>query len=292
MATAITNGALPRRALNVASGVRTERLTITPDYAGTLLSKNTKNRTVIKCHLRKLEEVLRRGEWVFNGEPIIVASSGRVLDGQHRLMACVNTGISIDAIVVFGIDESVFDTIDQGATRTIGNVLDVDGEENYNTIAATLKNFWGFCKTGQIYDGGGWVGGFTAHTARVLLSSHPGIRDSVKLCLRCEHYKSKSLLAALHYIFTFSNQQAAAELIEVLEAGGGDKDRPFHVLREHVIYSRMNRVPMGNRSLAAKTIRAFNAEVTGEWVKRLQFKHDGQFPLIVGFDYDGLSSLI
>lgn len=290
MSIAMANGVQPRRAIGTT--VRTERMTVTPDYAGAVLSKNTKNRTVIKSHLRTLEEALRRGEWVFNGEPVIIASSGRVLDGQHRLMACVNTGIAIDTNVVFGVDESVFDTIDQGASRTIGNVLDVDGEENYNTIAAALKNFWGFCKTGQIYDGGGWSCGFTAHTARGLLSAHPEIRDSVKLCLKCEHYKSKSLLAALHYIFTFSNRQSAAELIEVIEAGGGDKDRPFHVLREHVIYQRMNRVRMGNRSLAAKTIRAFNAEVTGEWVKRLQFKHDGQFPLVAGLDYDGLASLV
>lgn len=290
MTIAMANGVQTRRA--ISSSVRTERMTVTPDYAGSLLAKNTKNRTVIKCHLRKLEEALRRGEWVFNGEPVIVASSGRVLDGQHRLMACMNTGIAIDTNVVFGVDESVFDTIDQGTSRTIGNVLDVDGEENYNTIAAALKNLWGFCKTGQIYDGGGWVGSFTAHTARALLSAHPEIRDSVKLCLKCEHYKSKALLAALHYIFTFSNRQAAAELIDVIEAGGGDKDRPFHVLREHVIYNRMNRVPMGNRSLAAKTIRAFNAEVTGEWVKRLQFKHDGQFPLVVGLDYEVLAELV
>lgn len=272
--------------------VHTERRLVTPEIAGQLLAKNSKNRTVIKASLRKIEESIRRGEWVFNGEPIIIASSGRVLDGQHRLMACVNTGVSIDTNIVFGVDESVFETIDQGTSRTVGNVLDIDGEENYNTVAAALKNFWGFCKTGQVYDGGTWVGGFTAHSARRLLNAHPEIRQSVRMSLKCEHFKSKALLACLHYILSFSNRQFASELVEVIEAGGGDKDRPFHVLREHVIYSRLNRIPMGNRSLAAKTIRAFNAEVTGEWVKRLQFKHDGQFPLVVGLDYERLSSLV
>jgi hypothetical protein len=292
MTVAVANGVQYRRPVGVSDCIRTERLMVTPEYAGSLLAKNTKNRTVIKLHLRKIEEALRRGEWVFNGEPVIVSASGRVLDGQHRLMACLNTGIAFDTNVVFGVDESVFDTIDQGSSRTIGNVLDVDGEENYNHIAAALKNFWGFCRTGQIYDGGGWSSSFTARTARELLSAHAGIRDSVRMCLKCEHYKSKSLLAALHYIFKFSNPQFASELIEVVESGGGDKDRPFHVLREHIIYGRMNRIAMGNRSLAAKTIRAFNAEVTGEWVKRLQYKQDGQFPLVVGLDYDSLKALV
>lgn len=290
MATAVANGVYRGRV--DSSVVRTERMVITPAYAGTLLAKNTKNRTVIKTHLKRLEECLVRGEWVFNGEPVIVACNGRILDGQHRLLACHNTGIPIDTNIVFGVDESVFDTIDQGSSRTIGNVLDIDGEEHYNSIAAAAKSFWGFCKTGQIQDGGGWTNGFTATAARKLLVSHPAIRESVKLCLKCEHYRSKSLLASLHYVFTFANPQFAAEMIDVLEAGGGDKDRPFHVLREHIIYCRMNRVPMRNRSLAAKTIRAFNAEVSGEWVKRLQFKSDGNFPQIVGLDYVSLASLV
>lgn len=290
MATAMANGVF--RKTETFSPVRTERVVVTAAYAGSLLANNTKNRTVIKTHLKRLEECLLRGEWVFNGEPVIVASTGRILDGQHRLLACVNTGMPIDTNIVFGVDESVFDTIDQGSSRTIGNVLDIDGEENYNTIAAAAKCFWGFCKTSQFSDGGGWTNGFSATAARHLLADHPALRESVKLSLRCEHFKSRSLLASLHYVFTFANKQFAAEMIEVLESGGGDKDRPFHVLREHIIYNRMNRIRMGHRSLAAKTIRAFNAEVTGEWVKRLQFKSDGNFPLVVSLDYEAMAALV
>jgi hypothetical protein len=32
--------------------------------------------------------------------------------------------------------------------------------------------------------------------------------------------------------------------------------------------------------------------VSGEWVKRLQFKSDGNFPQIVGLDYVSLASLV
>jgi hypothetical protein len=290
MDAAVFNGAC--RAAASGPVVRTDRMIITPAYAESLLAKNTKNRTRIRAHLRRIEECLARGEWVFNGEPIIVSSTGRVLDGQHRLMACVNTGISIDTNVVFGVDESVFDTIDQGSSRTIGNVLDIDGEENYNMVAASAKLFWTFCKSGQVYDNGNAHFSFTATAARKLLHDHPGIRDSVLLCKKCEHFNSKSLIAAMHYVFTMVNATFAAELVEVVDLGGGDKDRPFHVLREHLIYSRVNRVSMRNRSIAAKTIRAFNAEVTGEWVKRLTFKQDGHFPKVIGLDYEALAKLV
>lgn len=279
--------------MNAAVEATAERVMLTAAMAATLLTGNTKNRNVIKSYLKSLEHVLLSGEWRFNGEPIIIAATGRVLDGQHRLMACVNTGIPIDTIIVRGVDEEVFPTIDRGVTRTVGNVLSIDGVEHYNSVAAAMKVFHTFCRTGgQVYDGGGWRSDFSASTARELLEKHPGIRESVKKTNGCNHFKSKSLLAGLHYILSRSNESAADELLDVLSSGATEKDRPFNVLREHMIYARLNRVTMGNRSAAAKTIRAFNAEMTGEWIKRLAWKPDGQFPRVVGLDYESLDSLV
>ena len=276
-----------------SGSVSMERIVLTPAMAERLLAGNTRNRAVIKSYLKNMEQVLLRKEWRFNGEPIIISSTGRVLDGQHRLIACVNTGIPIDTILVRGVDESVFPTIDRGVSRTVGNVLSIDGVDHYNSVAASLKILHGFCSTGgQVYDGGGWTVGFSASVARGLLEKHEGIKESVRKSLGCNHYKSKSLLAGLHYILSLSDAAIADELLEVLASGATDKDRPFNVLREHLIYTRMNRVSMGNRSAAAKTIRAFNAEATGEWIKKVQWKPDGQFPRIVGLDYESLASLL
>ena len=278
---------------HASDGVSMDRVVLTPAMAERLLAGNTKNRAVIKSYLKNMEQVLVRNEWRFNGEPIIISSTGRVLDGQHRLIACVNTGVPIDTILVRGVDESVFATIDRGVSRTVGNVLSIDGVEHYNSVAASLKIFHGFCSTGgQIYDGGGWTGGFSASVARDLLGKHEAIKASVRRSLGCNHYKSKSLLGGLHYILSLSDAALADDLLEVLTAGATDKDRPFNVLREHLIYTRMNRVSMGNRSAAAKTIRAFNAEATGEWIKKVQWKPDGQFPRVVGLDYGSLASLL
>ena len=273
--------------------VSMERIVLTPAMAERLLAGNTRNRAVIKSYLKNMEQVLVRNEWRFNGEPIIISSAGRVLDGQHRLIACVNTGVSIDTLLVRGVDESVFPTIDRGISRTVGNVLSIEGVDNYNSVAASLKVLHGFCSTGgQIYDGGGWTGGFSASVALEFLEKHGGIKDSVRKSNGCNHYKSKSLLGGLHYILSLSDAAIADDLLEVLASGATDKDRPFNVLREHLIYTRMNRVSMGNRSAAAKTIRAFNAEATGEWIKKVQWKPDGQFPRVVGLDYENLDSLL
>lgn len=45
------------------------------------------------------------GRWQENGETIIVGKSGNLLDGQHRLQAVIRSGVSIMAIIVFGVDD-------------------------------------------------------------------------------------------------------------------------------------------------------------------------------------------
>ncbi len=292
MTNATLNGTYERKFAGMR-GVRAERTTLTPRMAEAILAGNTKNRNVIKSYLKKLEYVITNGEWVFNGEPIIIADTGRLLDGQHRLMACVNTGIPIDTMIVYGVSESAFHTIDGGVVRTIGNVLSIDGEQNYNNVAAALKVVFMFFKGGgQVYDGGGWTYGFSAGVAREMLARHPGVRDSVRAANRCNYYRSKSLLAGLHYVFGLSDKETADAMIEVFATGATDRGRPFNVLREHIIQSGLNRSSMGNRNLAAKTIRAFNAEVTGERIVKFSWKPDGHFPKVVGINYESMESLL
>jgi len=273
----------------LGSGVFTERVILTPELASQLLLNNTGNRPVNRGYVEGLQRVLLRDEWVFNGEPIIVASTGRVLNGQHRLIAVVETGVSIDTNIVWGADESVFATIDTGKTRTVGNVLAVEKVPNYNNVAAALRMMYCFCTTnGNVYENGSASRGYTATLAKAMLARHPGIQESVTTAKRCTHYQSRALLAMLHYFFLRASQHTAGEMIEVLAEGGNDRDRPFNVLREHIIYNRVNRIPMGNRSLAAKTIRTFNAEVSGEEISRVQWRPDSKFPRIVGINYETL----
>ena len=64
--------------------------TITPAQAKKLLERNTNNRPVSKPHVKFLCGVIRRGEWKLNGDAIRF-NSERLVDGQHRLAACIET---------------------------------------------------------------------------------------------------------------------------------------------------------------------------------------------------------
>ena len=64
---------------------------VTPKMAEALLSRNGGNRPVIWTgpvrSVSAYAAAMSRGEWVLNGEPIIISSTGELNDGQHRLHA-------------------------------------------------------------------------------------------------------------------------------------------------------------------------------------------------------------
>jgi hypothetical protein len=74
---------------------------------------------------------MEEGRYKYNGFPILFGSDGVLLDGQHRLTACVEAGVTFDTDVVFGLDPKVLDTIDTNVVpRTAAHVAQMEGIEN------------------------------------------------------------------------------------------------------------------------------------------------------------------
>ena len=84
---------------------------ITPDIARKLLQNNKKNRPIVRNNLDLLCNELLNGNFKLNGETIKISNLGNVLDGQHRLIAVVRTGVPIETMIVYGLNEEVFATI-------------------------------------------------------------------------------------------------------------------------------------------------------------------------------------
>src|SRR5687768_7089981 len=118
--------------------VTVERVRIDPDTAELLLSKNLGNRPINIQRVAKLAEEMAAGRWVFNGDAIRFNGNGLV-DGQHRLKAVIKSGVSIDTLLVEGLDHNVFPTIDTGKPRSAADTLATAGESRCKSTAATLK---------------------------------------------------------------------------------------------------------------------------------------------------------
>lgn len=109
---------------------------ITPQLAKQWLERNTRNRplsenTVIAYGLDMLE-----GRWQYDGAPIRFDTDGNLIDGQHRLKACIESGVSFENDVIFDLPPEAMRTIDIHRPRTAGHIAHIEGAQNASCACA------------------------------------------------------------------------------------------------------------------------------------------------------------
>ena len=76
---------------------------------------------------------------MLNGETVKIASDGTILDGQHRLYACIQAGVPFETVVIRGLPPEAQDTIDTGMARKFADQLALRGEVNTPLLAAITR---------------------------------------------------------------------------------------------------------------------------------------------------------
>lgn len=119
-----------------------EVMTITPETAQAWASLNTRNRNVRYNRVAQLARDMKAGKWMLNGESIKIAADGTILDGQHRIYACIQAGVPFETVVIRGLPLEAQDTIDTGVARRMADQLTIRGEVSANLLAAITR--WAF----------------------------------------------------------------------------------------------------------------------------------------------------
>lgn len=260
---------------------------VDPRRAADYMKRNTKNRPLNKRHGLQLSDAMSAGHWWMNGETIIFASDGTLLNGQHRLWAIISSGVAVDVLVVRGIDEEAFKTLDGGKKRTVGDTLSLQGEKDANKLAGAVSALACYARLRGAISSSSVIGvkKCTALICDRVLSVHPGLRDSVRAMSRNNLFNNQFGFA-LHYLFSVVDGELASQFADVLSSGDSDIGRPFVVFRECLVRNPMRsdlRIPH-----AARAIKAFNAERSGDRPQLLRYTEGAGLPDIDGLDYDAL----
>lgn len=133
--------------------MKTSIETITPEKARDLLKGNTDNRPVRESWVETLAEDMKKGLFRTTHQGIAIAPNGRVLDGQHRLLAIVKAGIPIQIMVSRGVDEDLYRVIDGGKTRIIADRLRLLTDPHSNRIAVAIVTAYLICASHRMSAG-------------------------------------------------------------------------------------------------------------------------------------------
>lgn len=81
-------------------------------------------------------------EWVFIGDPIRFDVNGRMIDGQHRAEAVVQSGKGQWMIVITGLPEGVMRYVDMGRRRSYADTLKIRDIPNHIAVASLVRSIY------------------------------------------------------------------------------------------------------------------------------------------------------
>jgi len=113
---------------------------ITPVMAESFLANNEANRNIRKQKVEEYTKSMNKGFWRVTGEGITLDKDGKLLDGQHRLLAIIAHGKPVTMSIIRNVESGVQQYMDCGAPRRIADNLKMfDGHKNTTALVAIAK---------------------------------------------------------------------------------------------------------------------------------------------------------
>ena len=264
---------------------------VTPALATRWLLLNRANRIPSRSKIRRFAAAMKEKRWPLTGETIKFSISGRLLDGQSRLMAVVLAGVNVVLELRSGLPEAAQKSMDIGEARKGTHTLEMMGEKYPLVLAPALKLIW-------LLEGGN-LGGQKIGQDRVLenfllpqmIEKHGGLKPSVGWVMttgsNMARMMAPGMTAFFHYIFGKVDPELRDSFFEALLEGVGlTKANPVYHLRERLISDRADgtaRIHKFNLHRALM-VKAFNATRKSQKVASLSWQPGEDFPEIDGLE--------
>lgn len=250
-------------------------MVISPEQAAKWIAiDSSHNRPIARGVVKQYAEDMVNDRWKLNGETIKISVTGRVLDGQHRLRACIKAEVPFVSSVVFGLSDDVFDTVDRGYTRSAAQLFAIAGEKNASLVSGSLRILY------ALQSGAGLsISGVSVGKLRELLTEYPTVRHWATY-LHSRRTLSKlmnpSTAVALAVLFGLRDTELTEAFFEALNSGG-DAMQPVAKLRQKLLTDRLNaKRSLGRDEQAALTIKAWNAVRDKKEINQLRWRQGGE----------------
>lgn len=265
-------------------------LTITPEVAAEMLGVNTVNRRKKDLRIDRYARDMMNGNWRLTGQTVQFSRSGRLLDGQNRLMACIKDGAPFQTFVCVGLDDDAMIAIDKGASRSFADDLMILGYSNANRLAAAVSAIYRYMKTDDI-------GALSAQTQRVSMSSdegfeilkeHPGIESTMGELSRRERLSKVAPMSVMDSFAYIVGRVHHDDMVYFFDRIGNPVElkegSPILALISASESDSIKRKMIGvrgglnSRYKVALLTKAWNAYVEGKSVSKLTYRAGGARP--------------
>ncbi len=254
---------------------------VTPEMAVTFIKNNTKARRVNNAVIELYARIMRAGDWKLNGEPIVFSDEGDLLDGQSRLMGILRSGATVPMVIVYGVAEEHFSTIDQGCKRTNGQVLEMLECRHGKLLAAALRLAYIYFEVDRSLSDSGEEHIYIEALLN-FFQKHHSIEYSVEKASSGKSICSPSALAFCHFVFAKKDKKMADAFLNKLIFGENlHAGHPVLVLRNRLLNNRhlLSKTPL--RNLIGLIFKAWNHYRRNNEIKHLKLDRNEIIPALL-----------
>lgn len=238
---------------------------ITPMLAKAYLTSNTSNRSIRETAVEEYASEMRAGRWKKTHQGIAFDTNGALVDGQHRLLAVVKSGVSVELAVTRGVEADTQDVVDAGRKRTTADQLMLrHGVKNANLTAASARSIaliCGFEKTST----------FSIGKAMSVLEVYgPEIQETIGYAMHFKSARKAPVIAAISFALK-SHGEEVREFVSKLVSGDDlKKGSPILTLRNYLINAAGAKGGAESLSTSSLVLHAIYHHITGGSVQVLR----------------------
>lgn len=258
--------------------IRYETQTITPEIAKERIDLIRKasdaglvpQRRVDQKRVARYARSMTAGRWQHNGQTLGVDEAGIPLNGMHRYLAYIASGVPFTSGVSLDVPRETLPTMDTGKSRTASNILEMKNY-SYASEIASAANWIHRIRSGFVQ-----AGSLDPEIVVIFVEKHPELQESAAIAVPIRKMLNGSIGIALHYLFRESDAAAADTFFEILKNGSNlDEGNPILLLRNHLINEQLKNKTRKTAGLlpiadmGVKVIHAWNAWKAGQTRQKL-----------------------
>jgi len=119
----------------------TKEMDISPALAAQWLERNKRNRPPAAGHVSMLARAMKAKRWRLTHHGIAFDREGNLIDGQHRLMAIIEAGVTVRMMVTFGADPDDMMVLDRNRVRTLKDALAIYNGRTHTSLRSAVIRF-------------------------------------------------------------------------------------------------------------------------------------------------------
>jgi len=243
--------------------------------ADEFLKNNGINRKITRANVDFIKSEIKAGKFVINGSSIVISENGKLIDGQHRLLAISELNTEFNMVVVRNVKESVFSTIDNGKSRTAADVLSSKQIPNSSAVASAIKRIIEEFDSNRKTTKNGTSNLSNTEVLEFYYKNSTELDETILKCLRLYQSQIKvitvSVATAMIFLLGRENKTKAYSFIRELFTGDKESNsNAAMTLRKRLINNKIEGKKLNNSNLRALFTIAFRAYKNDRDISKIQ----------------------